>query len=326
MGGRIVKLKSAGVEALINVNVGGRLVFFGREGGENMIKSDKFLLKETVESEIIPDAFTDFVQFYGQEVWIGPQTQWWKHQTINMERRNSPINWPPDPYVSFGRFEVVEKSDTKLVIQGCVSEVSNISLRKIFTLNDKGLLDCAVEATYHGDDETTIDLWNIVRVSGENVVRICGDLKEIDGPTHPFEKKAIGKKVGIVYTFCPDEMSVDSVPPEIGWGEDGQVHSGKFHMNMWAGIIESYNERLGDVLVMCFPISENLDNETNVSIYPTEGHSLGEVYCYHTLDKEKSMYELECHGKAVTLKKGDTASTSISLILHHSSSFVVNND
>ena len=68
MGGRIVKLKSAGVEALINVNVGGRLVFFGREGGENMIKSDKFLLKETVESEIIPDAFTDFVQFYGQEV------------------------------------------------------------------------------------------------------------------------------------------------------------------------------------------------------------------------------------------------------------------
>ncbi|MEE1082733.1 MAG: DUF4380 domain-containing protein [Paludibacteraceae bacterium] len=325
MSGRIVKLESAGVVALINVNVGGRLVFFGRKGGENMIKSDKFLLEETVESEIIPDAFTDFVQYYGQEVWVGPQTQWWKHQTINMERRNSPINWPPDPYVSFGKFEVVEKTDSQLVIQGCVSEVSKLSLRKIFSLNDKGLLRCHVEATYHGDGETTIDLWNIVRVSGENKIRICGDLKEIDGPTHPFEKKAIGKKDGDFYTFCPDEMTKDSLPPEIGWGEDGQVHSGKFHMDMKYGIIESYNERLGDVLVMSFPICDLADDgNTCVGIHPTEGHSLGEVYCYHTLDEDKSMYELECHGKAETLKNGDTASTCMALFFKHCSSIFEN--
>lgn len=316
MSERIVKLESAGFVALVNINVGGRLVFFGRKGGENMIKSDKFLLEETVQSEIIPDAFTDFVQFYGQEVWIGPQTQWWKHQTINMERRNSPINWPPDPYVSFGKFEIVEKSDCKLVIQGCVSEVSGLSLKKTFSFDEDGAIHCTVEATFHGDGDTTIDLWNIVRVAGENEIRILGELKEIDGPTHPFEKKAIGKYVGDYYTFCPEEMADDSVAPEIGWGGDGQVHSGKFHMKMNKGVIESANVRMGDSLYMTFPVSVE-----GKPINPTEYHSVGEVYCYHTLDKETSMYELECHDMAVTLKKGESTSTSVTLFIKEIHSF-----
>ncbi len=313
MSERIVKLKSDGFEALINLNVGGRLVFFGREGGENMIKSDNFLLQESVESDVIPDAFTDFVQYYGQEVWIGPQTQWWKRQTINMERRNSPINWPPDPYVSFGKFEVVEQSESRLVIQGCVSEVSKLSLKKTFEFNFKGL-DCTVEATYHGEGETTVDLWNIVRVAGENEIRIYGKLKMIDGPTHPFEKKAMGKYVDDYYTFCPEEMAKDSVAPEIGWGGDGQVHSGKFHMDMNSGVIASVNERLGDTLVMTFPISKIVDGSA-VGFTPTEEHSVGEVYCYHTLDKNTAMYELECHDAAVTLKNGESTSTTISLFI-----------
>lgn len=329
MSERIIKLKAGGVEAWINLNVGGRLVFFGKEGGENMIKADKSLLEETVQSEIIPDAFTDFVQYYGQEVWIGPQTQWWRHQSINMERRNSPINWPPDPYVSFGKFEVVEKSDSHLVIQGCVSEVSKLSLKKEFVMNDNGLIYCSVEATYHGDGETTIDLWNIVRVAGENEIRIYGNLKEIDGPTHPFEKKAMGKDENAkfpYYTFCPDEMAKDSVAPEIGWGGDGQVHSGKFHMNMYLGMIESINRRRGDSLIMGFPISHANINGEPEPFTPSEYHSVGEVYCYHTLDKETSMYELECHDGEVTLKKGESTSTTITLFIAGANGFVNKND
>lgn len=328
MSERIVKLKSGGVEAWINLNVGGRLVFFGREGGENMIKSDKFLLEETVDSDTIPDAFTNFIQYYGQEVWIGPQTQWWRHQTINMAQRNSPINWPPDPYVTFGKFDVVLKTDNNLIIEGIVSEVSKLSLKKEFVLNEKGTLYCSVEAKYHGDDETTIDLWNIVRVAGENEIRIYGKLKEIDGPTHPFEKKAIGEEVASkfnYYTFCPDEMAKDSVAPEIGWGDDGQVHSGKFHMNMYLGIIESINKRRGDSLIMGFPICHSDFNGDPIVFEPTECHSVGEVYCYHTLDESKSMYELECHDGAVTLKKGESASTTITLFIAGANGFVNKN-
>lgn len=309
MSERIVKLEAAGVEALINLNVGGRLVFFGREGGGNLIKSDKYLLEQTVEKEIIPNAFTEFAQFYGQEVWIGPQTQWWKHQTINMERRNSPINWPPDPYVSFGKYNIVEKSVSSLVIESGISEVSKLSMRKRFSFNENGVLECFVEATYHGDGETTIDLWNIVRVAGENEIHIYGKLKEIDGPTHPFEKKAMGKYVGEYYTFCPDDMAKDDVAPEIGWGDDGQVHSGKFHMDMQFGLIESENKNTGDKLVFRFPIT----GAQNEKLVPTEYHSVGEVYCYHTLDKATAMYELECHDGAATLKNGCSTSTSIYL-------------
>lgn len=77
---------------------------------------------------------------------------------------------------------------------------------------------------------------------------------------------------------------------------------------------------------MGFPICHSDANGEPEPFTPTEEHSVGEVYCYHTLDKATSMYELECHDGAVTLKKGESTSTTITLFIAGANGFVNKND
>ena len=157
---RVIYLTNEKISVGILKDVGGRIVFFGKPGGENFLYSDSALWNEPEERRVVPSARGFNKPYFGFITWAGPQSQWWNFQDLNPRRKNAV--WPPDPYFEFGAFEIKNQTPTSLTIVGPVSEISGLQLTKSFTIKDNKL-EIKVSAMNGRTESVSWDLWSNIR-------------------------------------------------------------------------------------------------------------------------------------------------------------------
>jgi hypothetical protein len=155
-------IQNENVKVVILVDVGGRMVFFGRPEGENMLYSDSTLWHEPESDRIVPDVYSPFKPYNGFITWVGPQSDWWVQQDLAPVKKKNEDLWPPDPFLIYSTFDVLEKNDSALVIESPESPVSGIKLIKTYSLSGNSLL-IKVEAINCRDKKVAWDLWSNAR-------------------------------------------------------------------------------------------------------------------------------------------------------------------
>ena len=96
-------------------SLGGRVVVLKKAGGENLLDVDEKLLKPPYPA---PSLDLPFRPWNGRIVWVGPQSGFWSQQDLKPDLKKQKAVWPPDPFNEAGRFEVVEKTPTRAAAAG----------------------------------------------------------------------------------------------------------------------------------------------------------------------------------------------------------------
>lgn len=288
----LVKIENAGVVAQILLDVGGRIVSFHREGKPNVLESDPSLWEEPSSDRLVPTPdMLDFKAYNGHEVWVGPQSQWWKQQTLNAEKRESDLFWPPDPYISFGSYSIVEQSAASVTIMGEPSPLSGVRMTKKITIEEDGTLLFEVSAENVRDTKVSWDLWLITRVNGHNPNFVPVASKEdvfLGEPSHPYQGRPTYKVENGFFSFTP-------------WDNDGRFEecTGKAYIKAVRPIIVTH---CGDE---CLTLE--FEHHDISSIHPEQAEI--ELYNFVHKDADKSLLELEYHTPYCTLMPGESMST-----------------
>ncbi len=164
----IIILKNSQVEAAILPCPGGRLISFKRNGGENILLFPPALLDETESSiPVVSAENPSGKEYFGFEVWLSPQSEWWIHQDLNMAKKESHSPWPPDPYHAYGKYKITDKSDQSVTLESPESPVTGIKFVKKYTLAPDGVLNIKIRAVNIRDKSISWGIWTNTRLSGE---------------------------------------------------------------------------------------------------------------------------------------------------------------
>ena len=299
---RVIWLKNNTLQIGVLNKVGGRLVFFGPANGINLLKQDTGLWNKPDSLIERPNAFTDFKPYYGMITWLGPQSEWWKHQDINKARHDSAAVWPPDPYIIYGEYKVSEKSDSSLTIVGPKSPVSGIQLTKKFVLSGNSL-KILVIAKNISDTIQSWDLWSnsrfnsygkyAVPCSGKGLLRISST--------------DMGQKEKMDYTV--EDGIFSFVPKKISEGKTQQ--SGKAFIYPEAGnLLYIGNEYLLKISFEKVPSEKIHPEQALVEVFQSISNAGGD-----------DLLELEHHSAYTTLKPGESFQLDETWMLLNTSDF-----
>lgn len=288
----IIQIKNSETEALILPEVGGRIVSYRHIGKSNVLESDPSLWEEAQSDRLVPAPdMLDFKGYNGHEVWVGPQSQWWKQQTLNKEKIDSDLFWPPDPYISFGAYEVVEQSATAVTIVGEPSPISGIRMTKRVSLEENGDLFFEVEAENIRESEVAWDLWLITRVNGHlpNFVPVASEADVFLGePSHPWQGRPTYKVENGYFSFTP------------------LVNDGKYEECTGKAYIKAMKP-----IIIAHCGDERLTLEFEHHDFDTIHPEQAEIELYNFVHKEasKSLLELEYHTPYKKLASHEKIST-----------------
>ncbi len=162
----LIILHNDKVELGILTEVGGRVVLLRKPGLQNVFKSDDRLWRNPKENRPEISAFSDFKAYNGHIVWVGPQSEWWTHQNLNEQRRASKADWPPDPYLIYGKYKVIEQDHSRIKMRSPASPISGIRLFKEISLESDGKVIFTATAENISKDTICWDLWMNTRLDG----------------------------------------------------------------------------------------------------------------------------------------------------------------
>lgn len=291
----IISISNGITTAKILTDVGGRIVSFQRENGENVLESDPNLWDELIDQRIIPTPQTmDFKAYNGHEVWVGPQSSWWKQQNLNKEKQNSTLFWPPDPYISFGNYTILSQSRNKIIIESEKSPISGIIITKEIEIDERGKLHFT--ATIENIRTTAVewDIWFVTRVNGHNLNFApinSPDEVTLSEPSHPYQGKPRYKTEGGFFSFTP----LDKDP-------NYEECTGKAFIRSNHPLIASV---CGDELFVL-----QYTHHDAKTIHPEQSEI--ELYNFVHQERKKSLLELEYHSPFQRLKPNEKMSCSMS--------------
>jgi hypothetical protein len=282
-------LETGSLKVGVLTEVGGRIVFLGRPEGSNLLKSDTALWNEPPAERIDPSPRSEFRAYNGHITWLGPQSEWWAHQNLNPARRDRKAVWPPDPYLVYAPYSVLEHTETSLQLEGPSSPVSGVKLTKRYALEGNTLV-IGVTMTNTSGHPVAWDLWSNARFEGSTpfLVPGCGEgilrnSTEESGSTGRLDPVIIAGAVTI---------------PDIPAAPDYQRRYAKLFLHPEKGRIVAVSGQC--MLVMEFP------RVHRDSIHPEQ--AFVEVYKMVTRDGKGDLLELEHHSPHVTLQPGESHS------------------
>lgn len=261
--------------------IGGRGLGFSVAGGENLLK-----VGEAVRETPAPDvsAESGFVPYFGHIIWPGPQGDWWKHQSLNAERRESAAVWPPDPFTVLADSELETLGETEATMVSPASPVTGLQFTKRYRLDGKTLVH-RVEATNRRDEPVRWDIWFNTRVSPE--ARLYVPVENFDGDLR-LEK----------FPEMSAEAQVDPDKRELGLFDfsRGNHVKAKAYIEPAAGWIAAFDR--GQLFLIEF------EQQPRDSIHPEQGQA--EVYLEQDPDNPGSgVMELEVHAPYRALAPGE---------------------
>lgn len=148
---------------------GGRILAFQLAGQPSVLK-----VGTAVDRQPDPQvsASAGDIPYLGHDVWVGPQSQWWLHQTVNPQRKADGAVWPPDPYLSLAATRIEARTARELSLDGVPSPVSGVQLRKRIALSSvrADSVDVHASARNIRDRPVAWDLWFNTRVAADTRV------------------------------------------------------------------------------------------------------------------------------------------------------------
>jgi hypothetical protein len=145
-------------------SLGARVVELKAAGGPNLLDSDPKFWAPPYPS---PSLDTPFAPWNGRIVWVGPQSGFWAQQDVRPGMKRVGVGWPPDPFNEAGRFEVLEKTPSRLRLKGAVSPVTGLSLEHDYEITGERMVRMKVTVTNGRETPVSWDLWPNTRVRPE---------------------------------------------------------------------------------------------------------------------------------------------------------------
>ncbi len=158
-----IRLATDTLAVEITPDIGGRLLSAHLLNKPNFLKVGGAVVTDP-NPDVSPTA--NNIAYFGHEIWVGPQSQWWQQQLLNDERRAAKAVWPPDPYLILAKNETREKNAQRVILQSPNSPVSGVVVKKTYSLVDgnSNQIKLDVEATSIRDSNVAWDIWFNSRV------------------------------------------------------------------------------------------------------------------------------------------------------------------
>ena len=284
----IIALKTSAIKLTLTPDIGGRVLSFSLLEGQSVLK-----LSDDVNQYPHPSvsASADNIGYLGHEMWVGPQSEWWTHQTINQKRFDEKSVWPPDAYLTQAKNQVLLRTAEKVVLQGPPSPVTGVQMLKSYALvkNNPNQVVLNVETRNARDSNVSWDTWFNSRVFPDSQIYVpVEELNDVrvnqmpDATTGP-----------LTYHVANGVFSLDLAAPPKGKSK----RLGKILIQPSAGWMAAFNKQ--QVFIIQFPL------QPKSAIHPEQG----QVELYHDYRPQtpaEGLLEMEVHAPYVTLKPGDT--------------------
>lgn len=272
-----IMLGNGTIAAEITPDIGGRVLSFALKNQPNFL-----LLADLTTKNTRPDVSADSsnIAYLGHEVWVGPQSEWWAHQTANSKRAAEKSAWPPDPYLILAKNSVVEQSEEKVVFKSPESIVSGVQLVKAYALlaERKNSLKMQVRATNVRKEDVAWDIWFNTRVHSNTLVYVPV-ANEAD-VQHGNMRGATNTSLS--YTFGDGILSLNMTPPPAGEASS----KGKLLIQPSQGWMASFHDK--QAFIVQFPYQQKS------AIHPEQGQI--ELYNeYNPNNLDEGVLEMEVH-------------------------------
>ncbi len=290
--GQIIGLTNGGTTVGILADVGGRIVSLSYKGSPNLLKSDTALWNEPQKDRPAPGFNTEFKAYNGHIVWLGPQGEWWAHQEGNPARKKQKANWPPDPWLIYGKYEILQRTDTSIRMMSPYSEISGLRLEKYVCVQKDGSVLFEAEGINYSRLPVRWDLWLNTRVDGYSAayVPVKGE------PSVRINAGNAGPAATVEYEISRNYFHY--LPEEPG--------NGVQQKNSKALITPSEDWLAAFTGNYCLKITFPLYPPEQT--HPQQG--MVEIYDHTSHDRSDALMELEYHGPYKTLQPGEHFKTS----------------
>ncbi|UNK57716.1 DUF4380 domain-containing protein [Pseudoxanthomonas daejeonensis] len=282
-----LRLESAQLRMEVSPRLGGRVLHFSIPGAPNLLK-----VGEATVSQPEPrvEAGGENIAYLGHEIWVGPQADWWRDQTVNPARRKAAAQWPPDPWLAHAPAKVIVHDGDRLVLEGAASPVSGVQLVQTFSIaaDRPGTAELAVEMRNIRKVPISRDIWFNTRVHPETRVFVP---VARDGSGVRVRSDASDGFDGLVSSSADGLFSLELLPPSEG------LHGrrGKVFIQPRAGWIAGF--AAGQAFLIHFEL-EPLER-----IHPDQGQV--ELYLdWRPGQADTGLMELEVHAPYATLAAG----------------------
>ncbi len=286
----VIALRNANAVAAAFPDAGGRVVFYGFPGGANALKCDAKLLSGPIPE---PSAEAKHFPLNGHEVWPAPQEDFWRFQDLNAGRRERAESWPPDPWLATGRFALVERSASKLVLQGPPSPISGLQFKKSMELLPDGSLKLEAEAVNCRTSPVEWGLWSNTRLDGS-----CRFYASCKTGTVRVDARFWSPETERILQFKALRGFFSFLPPE-GIG-DGERAVGKAFFEPGEGELYAFGDSF--LFIKSFPLTPKAQLRKSQS--PVE------VYQELWGGAKSGLLELEFHGPCRKLMPGESMAIS----------------
>jgi len=282
-------LQSPALHLEVAPHLGGRVVHLSVPGRGNVLRVGDLGVAPTVS------ASGGFIPYFGHEVWVGPQSQWWTSQDLNPGRRKAAAQWPPDPWLAHGANTVRAGDGQHLLLEGRPSPVSGVQLTQSYRILPQRPDTAELEVTMRNIRKQAVarDIWFNTR--GDPRTRVYVPV-EADGSGVRVRSDTGDGYDGLVSSSEGNLFSLELLPP----GEGLQGRRGKVFIQPRAGWIAAFTR--GQVLLIHF------ERQPAELIHPEQGQV--ELYLEWQAGREDQagMMELEVHAPFQSLAPGESAS------------------
>lgn len=272
-----IPLKSSALDVEITPDIGGRMLSIALKGGDNFLRVGEAVVSEP-EPYVAPDA--DNIGYLAQEIWVGPQSQWWAHQLLNPERAAAKATWPPDPYLILARNQLLEQSQSRVLMASPASPISGVLLSKSYSLVADNPNQLKVEASLRNFRDTPVawDIWFNARVAPTTQV-YAPVASAADVRINSLADDTYGP---LASSLADGVFQLDLAEPPAG----KQGLKGKVFIQPSAGWVAGFRD--GQVLILQFPLLPKS------AIHPEQGQV--EFYLDYLPDLPKEgVLEMEVH-------------------------------
>lgn len=286
-----VVLHSDMLEVQVSPRLGGRILHLSLPGQPNLLK-----VGEAVASQPDPqvDAQGEHIDYSGHEVWVGPQADWWRFQTLNPARRKAAAEWPPDPWLAHAPAKVLEQDDARVVVESAASPVSGVQLTHSVSIPPQraDTVELSVQMRNVRAEPVSRDIWFNTRVQPETRVYVP---VAADGSGVRVRSDTGDGYDGLLSTVADGLFSLELAPP----GDGLHGRRGKVFIQPSAGWIGAF--AAGQAFLIHF------EHQPLERIHPDQGQV--ELYLdWQPHRADPGLMELEVHAPYVTLEPGASAS------------------
>lgn len=272
-----ITLGNGTINAEITPDIGGRLLSFALKDQPSFLLLADLATKDTRPKV---SAESDNIGYFGHEIWVGPQSEWWVHQKVNAKRATEKAIWPPDPYLILAQNTVLEQSQEKVILKSPESPVSGVQIIKAYALmaERKNSLRLQVRATNIRKEDIAWDIWFNTRVPSNTQVYV-----PVANAADVLQKNMEDAvNAPLSYTVGDGIFSLDMLPPPAG----KVSRKGKLMIQPSQGWMASFRDK--QVFIIQFPY------QAQSAIHPEQGQI--ELYNeYNPANLQEGLLEMEVH-------------------------------